>query len=276
MIRKLETVTFREVMIDSWFRTPGGTQYVKVTGARAVPFVGNAESVAFPPDERVVTWVNVPRGRATRNPGSEPMTAVVYADGGNKYLGRFPASHPFFWEEYGRKRKLGSWAHVGHKYEGKDPVGLEELQVVVYDDHPWPPAEIARRNANGFLGITAYRLSGKSNPGGDGGGTVSRFAGKLFLLGQLVMTAGISDAVADDTAMAIFVTKCLKRHASGDWGDMAPEDLKENEFSLGKHLRLFSSYNLPSGISRHGSDDKVWIITEADRSVTTILWPSDY
>ena len=56
---------------------------------------------------------------------------------------------------------------------------------------------------------------------------------------------------------------------SGDWGDVCEEDRKENEFSLENHLRLFSVYHL-------GDGTKIWIITEADRSVTTILLPSEY
>lgn len=63
--------------------------------------------------------------------------------------------------------------------------------------------------------------------------------------------------------------KALRRHVSGDWGDCGPEDRQENEFSLPRHLRLFSVYH-----DRNGT--KFWIITEADRSATTILLPEDY
>lgn len=116
----------------------------------------------------------------------------------------------------------------------------------------------------------------KRNPGRNGGIT-ERFSGKLFPLGQLVMTAGISDAIADDTAFAIFTTKSLKRHASGDWGDLGSEDAKANDNALKMGgERLFSSYKLPNAISGMAGDDKLWIITEWDRSVTTVLWPSEY
>jgi len=60
----------------------------------------------------------------------------------------------------------------------------------------------------------------------------------------------------------------LKRHMNCDWGDLSKDDKKENDYSVDKHLRIFSSYNTKFG--------KVWIITEADRSATTILLPSDY
>ena len=55
----------------------------------------------------------------------------------------------------------------------------------------------------------------------------------------------------------------------GDWGDCAPEDAAENEFALGKYLRLFSVYHSATG-------EKFWVITEADRSVTTVLLPEEY
>jgi len=90
-----------------------------------------------------------------------------------------------------------------------------------------------------------------------------------FTLGQLVMTRGINDKVADNTQFAQFVTESLRRHAKGDWGDLSQEDRKENELSLKKGFRLLSAYE------RNGLP-KIWIITEADRSVTTVLFPDEY
>lgn len=63
--------------------------------------------------------------------------------------------------------------------------------------------------------------------------------------------------------------RLLGRHQSGDWGDLSAEDIKENEFSVKEGFRLLSAYKLETGV-------KVWVITEADRSVTTILLPSEY
>jgi len=88
-------------------------------------------------------------------------------------------------------------------------------------------------------------------------------------LGQLVMTRGVNDRVADDIQFAKLVTESLGRHAKGDWGDLCQEDKKENDFSLKKGFRLLSAYE------RNGLP-KIWIITEADRSVTTILFPDEY
>ncbi|MDD4910491.1 MAG: hypothetical protein PHR44_07445 [Candidatus Omnitrophica bacterium] len=90
----------------------------------------------------------------------------------------------------------------------------------------------------------------------------------LFVLGRVVCTRGINDALADNASFAKFVTGCLKRHVSGDWGDMDEQDKRENEFAIGKYLRLFSSYNY--------RDKKIWIITEADRSSTCVLFPDEY
>jgi hypothetical protein len=99
--------------------------------------------------------------------------------------------------------------------------------------------------------------------------TFQKFQGKKFPLGQLVMTRGVADRVAIDGNFAAFCLESLKRHASGDWGDLCEEDQKENEYSLDKHLRLFSAYE------KKGMP-KIWIITEADRSVTTTLFPDEY
>jgi hypothetical protein len=60
----------------------------------------------------------------------------------------------------------------------------------------------------------------------------------------------------------------LTRHATGDWGDLCAFDRRQNEIALRDGYRILSSYDFPAG--------RVWIITEADRSVTTILLPEEY
>jgi hypothetical protein len=60
----------------------------------------------------------------------------------------------------------------------------------------------------------------------------------------------------------------LMRHLAGDWGDLCSEDQQENDFSLKHGFRLLSAYDTPAG--------RLWIITEADRSVTTFLLPEEY
>ena len=84
-----------------------------------------------------------------------------------------------------------------------------------------------------------------------------------FSLGQIVITAN-----AQTNLDPADVQQGLSRHVRGDWGEVGPEDAKENELSLKEGFRLLSVY-------RSGGD-RFWIITEADRSVTTVLMPSDY
>lgn len=74
---------------------------------------------------------------------------------------------------------------------------------------------------------------------------------------------------AMSTLKAMDVTKALSRFARGDWGDMDEEDKKSNDWALKNGGRLFGAYHDQNGT-------KFWIITEADRSVTTVLLPEDY
>jgi len=94
-------------------------------------------------------------------------------------------------------------------------------------------------------------------------------AERKFPLGQIVMTRGVNDLVAENAEFSQFVVESFRRHASGDWGDLPPEDKRENEYALDKRLRLLSAYEKPPL-------RKIWIITEADRSATTILFPEEY
>lgn len=87
-----------------------------------------------------------------------------------------------------------------------------------------------------------------------------------FPFGKVVATQGAAAAL-QQTGEHPFLY--LQRHAHGDWGDLDAEDVAENEFSLLKGLRLLSAYNLKDGT-------RIWIITEADRSATTLLLPAEY
>ena len=86
----------------------------------------------------------------------------------------------------------------------------------------------------------------------------------LFPLGQVVTTRGALHGVS-----IIAMNRALTRHVSGDWGDICPEDRTENQLSLEHGFRILSAYDYPD-------EPKFWIITEADRSVTTILLPEEY
>ena len=87
-----------------------------------------------------------------------------------------------------------------------------------------------------------------------------------FALGQTYITPGAEEAlqIAGQTAIEF-----LRRHMSCDWGDLSDDDIKENELSLKKGFRLLSNY-------RTGKGQQLWIITEADRSATTVLLPAEY
>ena len=88
----------------------------------------------------------------------------------------------------------------------------------------------------------------------------------LFSLGQLVATPGALAALEKAGQGPL---DFLSRHVHGDWGDLCEEDRRENQFSLERGFRLLSSY-------RTLADAKLYVITEADRSVTTILLPEEY
>jgi hypothetical protein len=87
-----------------------------------------------------------------------------------------------------------------------------------------------------------------------------------FDLGSIVGTPGALEALERSGQTP---TTFLHRHVVGDWGDVDEDDRAENELSAREGFRLLSAYHLRDGT-------KIWIITEADRSSTTILLPSEY
>ena len=94
----------------------------------------------------------------------------------------------------------------------------------------------------------------------------------MFPLGQMVMTSGVAARLGEDgenPEFNLFVSKSILRHAQGDWGDLCNTDKQENNVSLLHGYRLLSAYE-QEGLP------KIWIITEADRSVTTVLFPDEY
>lgn len=99
----------------------------------------------------------------------------------------------------------------------------------------------------------------------------------LFPLGKTVMTAGIANLVTEEGVSPAYLQGCLRRHAVGDWGCVPATDAKENDLSVKEGFRIMSSYPIDpeAHCSGHG-DNTIWIITEADRSVTTLLLPDEY
>lgn len=85
-----------------------------------------------------------------------------------------------------------------------------------------------------------------------------------FPLGLLTTTPSVIETIShEDVGIALF------RHANGDWGELDEEDRKMNDTALISGSRLLSAYTSKAGV-------KFWIITEADRSATTVLLPDDY
>lgn len=85
-----------------------------------------------------------------------------------------------------------------------------------------------------------------------------------FTLGQVVATPGALSALLEANQTPF---EFLARHITGDWGELDPHDLQENEFALERGGRLLSRYQTAQGVV-------IWIITEWDRSATTLLLPS--
>jgi hypothetical protein len=85
-----------------------------------------------------------------------------------------------------------------------------------------------------------------------------------FPLGQTVITQGALGALTTQD-----IVTGIRRHSSCDWGDVCPEDAQLNDAALSDGTRLLSAYKSLDGI-------RFWVITEADRSVTTFLLPSEY
>lgn len=88
----------------------------------------------------------------------------------------------------------------------------------------------------------------------------------LFSLGEVVATPGALDLLDRTSTNSLLL---LLRHQQGDWGDVPTEDAAENVFAIKNGLRILSSYTL-------NQSERLWIITEADRSVTTLLLPEEY
>jgi len=88
----------------------------------------------------------------------------------------------------------------------------------------------------------------------------------LFPLGDLVATPGALRVLEE---CAVLPIRLIARHSRGDWGDVPTEDVRSNTEALILGSRLLSSYTIANGL-------KIWLITEADRSTTTILLPSEY
>ncbi len=97
--------------------------------------------------------------------------------------------------------------------------------------------------------------------------TVTKTENKvLFDLGQTEMTPSAMEALEESNQLP---NEFLAKHQSGDWGDVCEDDKRENDFSVREGFRILSSYKTNLG-------EKLWVITEADRSSTCVLLPEEY
>ncbi len=88
----------------------------------------------------------------------------------------------------------------------------------------------------------------------------------LFSLGDVFLTVGANEALDESNQLP---NEFLARHQKGDWGIICEDDQKENNLSVKEGFRILSAY-------KTSRDVKLWVITEADRSSTTVLLPSEY
>lgn len=95
---------------------------------------------------------------------------------------------------------------------------------------------------------------------------------KQFELGTLVITRGVHDKMTRDSQFAEFVLTCVARHEACDWGDLCDSDKNQNDEAVRtSDDRIFSAYE-----PADHPGWRIWIITEWDRSATTVLFPDEY
>lgn len=90
----------------------------------------------------------------------------------------------------------------------------------------------------------------------------------MLELGNVVVTSGVANWLDELRGRVCDVAAVIKRHASGDWGEVCEEDSKSNDFAAKNDERILSAYTVDGR--------KLWVITECDRSVTTVLFPEEY
>lgn len=95
---------------------------------------------------------------------------------------------------------------------------------------------------------------------------------KTFGLGHVVITREVEDSMKQNPLFRRFVLLSLNRYSNCDWGDSSDEDKAANDAAIDSGERIFASY----GNEKSKKHKKIWIITEADRKVTTILFPEQY
>lgn len=93
-----------------------------------------------------------------------------------------------------------------------------------------------------------------------------------FLLGNLCASRSVADTAAENPAFNAFLWRSLARYRQGDWGEMSDADKYRNDEAINNgDLRIFAAYEYAGQ-----KEWKIWIITEADRSATTVIFPNEY
>lgn len=95
-----------------------------------------------------------------------------------------------------------------------------------------------------------------------------------FKLGKVVISSGVYAATLERSPLGPFVRFCLERHVSGDWGICHLDDMVHNDSAVSGDDRICSVYYVPPGVYRHQST--VLVVTDADRSCTTVLFESEF
>ena len=96
----------------------------------------------------------------------------------------------------------------------------------------------------------------------------------LFRTGELHLSEGVFNIAVKDAGFSKFVQQCMNRHFNGDWGNLGEDEKLNNNIAImpeQPHSRVFSRYYYPSDESLN-----IWIITECDRSSTTVMLPEEY
>ena len=162
--------------------------------------------------------------------------------------------------------------------DGDSPVPIyREFYIIDTEQDPVSPGyriDIGKGYKAKIIAIGLTRFWNKENKMSEVD-VVPPKEGTKFELGQVLITAGVAKLMGEegktDLNLVKFVGDSLNKHRQGDWGEMSKEDKEQNELALKEGMRLMSAY-------KHTDEwgGKIWIITEANRSATTILLPSEY
>ena len=98
---------------------------------------------------------------------------------------------------------------------------------------------------------------------------------KTFEIGRVVATRNVWETIEENEEFKKFVSGCLSRYILYDWGDTCPEDWEMNNQAVRNGDRVLAVYDIPDELE-DTFENHLWIITESDRTVTTLLFPSDY